>query len=88
MRTGTIIITVLASIVVVPFVFVMQAVLYWTIFVPFVRTMATEGGDSLITFVYHLLSPFRDSIKSVRFIYHHIDGAMKGRETLHIEIVD
>ena len=79
---GTIVVTALASIVVVPVVFGLTALAQWNIVLPEIITFCENDCYYVETFVSCMLAPFRDSIKSVRFIYRNIDDTMNGRETV------
>ena len=85
-RIGIVIVTVLASVIVVPVVFVLLAVVNWNIVVPLIIATCAIGSDWLEIFIWQMFSPFRNSMKSVRLLYRYTDDAMQGKDTLHIQI--
>ena len=86
----SIIITFLASLILVPIIFIIFAIFNWNIIVPAIRTISTEpayGSSRLEIFIWHMLSPFIKSIMSIQIIYNHIFSAMSGFNAVEIDFV-
>ena len=80
------ILTGLTSIICVPVVFMVLAVWYWTLIIPFIRTLAVEEGGGWHIFVWHMSAPVRVSVKMVLLFHTYINDAMNGVDTLHIKV--